>query len=69
MHNYLSYPLCILIQINIVAYEYTGYGESTGVVSDIALIENVKTAYDFANKKLGFSWNQIILYIHFLKYL
>ena len=45
------------LNINIFAYEYTGYGGSTGKTSDKEIVADICAAYDFLLNVLNFEWN------------
>jgi uncharacterized protein len=47
---------------SVFLYDYRGYGASTGKPSVAGLIEDGLAAYDYVNKKLGYSPDQIIAY-------
>ena len=60
LDSYLD--LCYNLKINIFAYDYSGYGISTGVHSDFNLISDIKAVYEFVRRNLNYSWNKIVLY-------
>ncbi len=45
------------LNINILAYEYTGYGLSTGKTSDEEILSDIFAAYDFLINVLNFEWH------------
>jgi pimeloyl-ACP methyl ester carboxylesterase len=55
------FDLAYNLKINVFAYEYSGYGQSSGKKSDIEIIKCIQAAYHFLIRK-GFKWHQIILY-------
>ena len=62
MYNYIS-DLVMQLKVNILLFEYTGYGESTGKASEQRLYEDINSAYEFLIT-IGISWKSIILYGH-----
>lgn len=44
------------------AYEYPGYGQSSGSPSDINVIKCIKLGYQFLVQELGFHATKIIVY-------
>jgi abhydrolase domain-containing protein 17 len=60
LDNYLD--LSYNLKINVLGYDYTGYGQSTGKASDENAIYDIEAVYEFATKQLGFTWEKIILY-------
>lgn len=60
LDNYLD--LAFNLKVNILAYDYTGYGQSTGLATDINAIADIEAVYEFATKELGFAWEHVILY-------
>ena len=45
-----------------LAYEYSGYGQSTGVCNDLNAIFDIQAAYEFLVEQMGFAPTKIILY-------
>ncbi|KRX04604.1 Nucleotidyltransferase, class I, C-terminal-like [Pseudocohnilembus persalinus] len=50
------------LKVNIFAYDYSGYGLSGGDANDINSLMDIKSVYNFVIEKMGYQWNQIILY-------
>lgn len=48
--------------VNIFAYEYTGYGMSTGSPKEEAVYQDVEAAFKYLRDNIGTPWNQIISY-------
>ena len=46
--------MAVELRINILAYEYSGYGDSKDQVSDYNILENIFTTYKFAITKLKY---------------
>ena len=55
----------IIIKVNIVAYDYSGYGESEGKPSSSEIVDDIMHVADFMKKDLSISFNKVILYIYF----
>jgi len=53
----LSYTL----NVHVFAYEYRGYGPTTGGPNDMEIIYDAMAAYDELTKRMYFNWYQIIL--------
>ncbi|CEL92876.1 unnamed protein product [Vitrella brassicaformis CCMP3155] len=51
-----------ILDVNVFAYEYTGYGMSTGVPNEKGLYADIEAAYTYLTNIIGVSWSQIILY-------
>lgn len=54
------------IRLNIFAFDYRGYGESTGVPSERGLFTDVRAAYDHLVGPMGHSPEEIVLFGHSL---
>ena len=54
------------IRLNIFAFDYRGYGESTGVPSERGLFTDVRAAYDHLVGPMGRSPEEIVLFGHSL---
>ena len=55
----LAHNLCV----DVIAYDYSGYGLSTGPrATDMDVIENMLSVYSFTIDQLKYAWNEIILY-------
>ena len=50
------------LKINILIYEYMGYGEYKGQVNDKQIIVDIQKVYSFATTGLQFRFENIILY-------
>eukprot|EP00931_Biecheleriopsis_adriatica_P112248 TRINITY_DN86843_c0_g1_i1.p1 TRINITY_DN86843_c0_g1~~TRINITY_DN86843_c0_g1_i1.p1 ORF type:complete len:260 (+),score=41.31 TRINITY_DN86843_c0_g1_i1:26-805(+) len=51
-----------ILDVNIFAYDYTGYGLSSGEPSERALYADIEAAYRYLRDIIGIPWNEIILY-------
>ncbi|KRX10365.1 hypothetical protein PPERSA_00845 [Pseudocohnilembus persalinus] len=49
-------------KINLLGYDYSGYGISEGKLGDCNMLEDIKSVYLFARNQLKFEWNKIIIY-------
>lgn len=54
--------LCNQLKVDIFAYEYSGYGESTGVPSEADLYADIDAAYHYLCNDCGLDESSIILY-------
>mmetsp|Transcript_15521 Transcript_15521/g.35504 ORF Transcript_15521/g.35504 Transcript_15521/m.35504 type:complete len:314 (+) Transcript_15521:135-1076(+) len=54
--------LCSKLQVDVFAYEYSGYGESSGVPSEADLYSDVDAAYHYLVHDCGIPERQIICY-------
>lgn len=54
--------LCTNLQVDVFAYEYSGYGESTGVPSEADLYSDVEAAYHYLTHDCSVPDDQIICY-------
>uniref|UniRef100_A0A6B2G4Y8 Alpha/beta hydrolase domain-containing protein 17C (Trinotate prediction) n=1 Tax=Myxobolus squamalis TaxID=59785 RepID=A0A6B2G4Y8_MYXSQ len=62
-HNHiLLMELGICLNCNVVSYDYSGYGLSTGVPSEQNIIKNIENVYNYMVKNLKIEKNKIILY-------
>jgi len=50
------------LNVHVFAYEYRGYGPTKGKVGELELIFGIIAAYEYLTHRLGFMWNNIILY-------
>mmetsp|Transcript_26218 Transcript_26218/g.58272 ORF Transcript_26218/g.58272 Transcript_26218/m.58272 type:complete len:508 (+) Transcript_26218:131-1654(+) len=50
------------LDVNVMCYDYTGYGYSTGSPSEDMCYRNIEAAYRYLRNMLGIPANQIILY-------
>ncbi|KAH7647254.1 hypothetical protein FG379_002397 [Cryptosporidium bovis] len=48
--------------VNIISYEYSGYGQSKGEASENSIYENIDKIFDYSINKLKLNPNSIILY-------
>ncbi|CDJ65836.1 hypothetical protein, conserved [Eimeria necatrix] len=60
----LHYRMCFRCQVNVLAYDYSGYGWSDGKATEAALYKDIKAVYSFAVKELNVPPKNIILYGH-----
>mmetsp|Transcript_33982 Transcript_33982/g.79482 ORF Transcript_33982/g.79482 Transcript_33982/m.79482 type:complete len:259 (-) Transcript_33982:270-1046(-) len=51
-----------ILEVNIFAYEYTGYGMSTGEPSEAAIYADIEAAYKYLRDIIGIPWHEIVLY-------
>eukprot|EP00745_Piridium_sociabile_P030911 TRINITY_DN51278_c0_g1_i1.p1 TRINITY_DN51278_c0_g1~~TRINITY_DN51278_c0_g1_i1.p1 ORF type:complete len:257 (-),score=15.56 TRINITY_DN51278_c0_g1_i1:66-836(-) len=51
-----------ILDVNVFAYEYTGYGMSTGVASEKAVYADIEAAYKYLTEIIDIPWQQIVLY-------
>ncbi|CAE8619314.1 unnamed protein product [Polarella glacialis] len=51
-----------LLDVNIFAYDYTGYGMSTGEPSEQALYADIEAAFKYLRDIIGIPWTEVILY-------
>ncbi|KAF1742715.1 hypothetical protein MXB_5338, partial [Myxobolus squamalis] len=66
-HHYnILMELGIFLNCNIVSYDYSGYGLSTGVPSEQNIIKNIEKVYNFMVQNLKIEKHSIILYGHSL---
>lgn len=54
--------LCSKLQVDVFAYEYSGYGESSGVPSEADLFADVDAAYHYLTHDCGIAEQQIVCY-------
>ncbi|CAD7927661.1 unnamed protein product [Amoebophrya sp. A120] len=50
------------LRVNVFAYDYEGYGTSTGKASESALYADIEAAYTYLREVVGVPWEHIILY-------
>lgn len=55
------YELCSSINVDVLAMDYRGYGDSEGKPSEKALTEDANASWDYATKTLGYKPDQIII--------
>lgn len=51
-----------ILEVNIFAYEYTGYGMSTGEPNEMAVYADIEAAYKYLRDIIGIPWTEIVLY-------
>ena len=51
-----------VLQVNVFAYEYSGYGTSTGSPSEENVLADVEAAFLYLRDIIGVPWERIILY-------
>ena len=61
MYNRMR-ELARVLQVNVMAYDYTGYGHSTGTPSEDMCYRNIEAAYGYLRDVRGILPSQIILY-------
>jgi len=54
--------LCTRLQVDVFAYEYSGYGESSGVPSEADLYSDVEAAYHYLTHDCSVPDDQIVCY-------
>lgn len=52
LDNYLD--LASNLGVNVIGYDYTGYGQSTGKASDLSAIADIEAVYKFCIFELQF---------------
>ncbi|KAL8427819.1 hypothetical protein Efla_005427 [Eimeria flavescens] len=60
----LHYRMCFRCQVNVLAYDYSGYGWSDGKATEAALYKDVQTVFKFATTELNVAPHNIVLYGH-----
>jgi len=51
-----------LLEVNIFAYEYTGYGMSTGSATEPNVYSDIEAAFKYLRDIVGVSWEYIVVY-------
>mmetsp|Transcript_95652 Transcript_95652/g.270706 ORF Transcript_95652/g.270706 Transcript_95652/m.270706 type:complete len:259 (-) Transcript_95652:174-950(-) len=51
-----------ILEVNIFAYEYTGYGMSTGEPHEMAIYADVEAAFKYLRDIIGIPWTEVVLY-------
>merc|ERR1712232_179249 len=51
-----------ILEVNIFAYEYTGYGMSTGEPSEQGIYADVEAAFKYLRDIIGIPWTEVVLY-------
>uniref|UniRef100_A0A7S4UK64 AB hydrolase-1 domain-containing protein n=1 Tax=Alexandrium monilatum TaxID=311494 RepID=A0A7S4UK64_9DINO len=54
--------LCATLTVDVFAYEYSGYGESTGEPSEADLYSDIEAAYDYLTQDCHIRKEQIVCY-------
>merc|ERR1712039_850157 len=49
-------------EVNIFAYEYTGYGMSTGEPYEQAIYADIEAAFKYLRDIIGVPWSEVVLY-------
>lgn len=50
------------LEVNVFAYEYSGYGMSTGEPSEQATYADIEAAFKYLRDIIGIPWREIVLY-------
>merc|ERR1712187_433086 len=51
-----------ILEVNIFAYEYTGYGMSTGEPHEMAIYADIEAAFKYLRDIIGIPWTEVVLY-------
>lgn len=51
-----------ILEVNIFAYEYTGYGMSTGEPYEQAIYADIEAAFKYLRDIIGIPWHEVVLY-------
>jgi fermentation-respiration switch protein FrsA (DUF1100 family) len=51
-----------ILEVNVFAYEYTGYGMSTGDPQEHCVYADVEAAFKYLRDVIGVPWSEVILY-------
>merc|ERR1719389_935166 len=51
-----------ILEVNIFAYEYTGYGMSTGEPNEQAVYADIEAAFKYLRDIIGIPWTEVVLY-------
>jgi len=54
--------ICVKLKSDVFAYEYTGYGQSTGLPSESSLYADIDAAYNYLTTECGIPAHEIVLY-------
>ena len=54
--------VAVILQCNVFCYEYTGYGQSSGVPTEESILACIEAAYKYVTNILGVRWDRIVLY-------
>lgn len=60
----LHYRMCFRCQVNVLAYDYSGYGWSDGKATEAALYKDIRAVYNYAVSELKVPPHNILLYGH-----
>lgn len=61
LQSYIA-DLAIQLSVNILLYEYSGYGQSTGRPSEKNMQADIQAAYTYLTEVVQVDWNNIILF-------
>lgn len=50
------------LSVDVLCYDYCGYGCSSGFASELAIINNIESVYNYAKNTLHYEWKKIIMY-------
>lgn len=51
-----------ILEVNIFAYDYTGYGMSTGEPNEQAVYADIEAAFKYLRDIIGIPWTEVVLY-------
>lgn len=51
-----------ILEVNVFAYEYTGYGMSTGEPCEQAFYADIEAAFKYLRDIIGVPWTEVVLY-------
>lgn len=51
-----------LLEVNVFAYDYTGYGMSTGEPNEQAFYADIEAAFKYLRDIIGIPWQEVVLY-------
>ena len=60
--HFQRYKIWHKLNLNVLVFDYLGYGESDGNVSENGMYESAKTAYDYLSDSLDVDEDKILLY-------
>jgi hypothetical protein len=63
-HPAIALQLLPLVKVNILCYDYTGYGLNKGTPSEKACYEDINTVFKWLTVKHEIPVNRILLYVH-----
>eukprot|EP00375_Theileria_parva_P001653 XP_764327.1 hypothetical protein [Theileria parva strain Muguga] len=62
-HMFFKYTrLCAFLNVNLVSYDYSGYGHSSGKASEGNMYSNIANVYKYMTNKMKLGPRQIVLY-------